>query len=176
MRTVRYPNWHRRGLSLLWNADALSQIANLNEVVSIRELVRLSGNWPDPLPSSNGKTLVVAGLEACLDALDPTDAKSWIDVTLKRVILDFQDYHEGQAGLVLWIAGGDRRIKPDTLGDSYLWRCAAPNNQVTLPIGRILFSGAERDVGRILAVDATEGEAADPNGPHWIGLQQTRIS
>ncbi len=176
MRTVRDLSWPRRGLSLLWGAGVLSKIANLNEIVTLREMIRLTGNWPDRLPSGKGNTLVVAGLEACIDVLDPSDAKSWIDSTLKKVILDFQDHHEGQAGLVLWIAGGDRRIKPDTLGESYLWRCAAPHSQDTLPLGRILFSGAERDVGRIISPDASDGDAADINGPAWIGLHHPRIS
>jgi len=42
-----------------------------------------------------------------------------------------------------------------------------------LPIGRLLFSGAENEVERILN---TEDGSADYDGKHWAGLHHPRIS
>ena len=63
MRLVRDQTWSRRGISLLWNPQVLSELALPQEVIPIRAFVALAKAWPDELPSADGKTLVVAGAE-----------------------------------------------------------------------------------------------------------------
>ena len=74
MRLIRDTTWRHRGISLLWNARALFEIAKPEEVVSIRQFFALSRTWPGELASGEGNTLVVAGFEGCVDALAPGDA------------------------------------------------------------------------------------------------------
>jgi hypothetical protein len=157
----------------LWSAEALFRFIRPQEAVSIRQFFALSRAWPEDLPSCGGNTLVVAGLEGCVDTLVPADAESWLDQELRPRLLSFQDEYEGQAGLILWLPAGKQRIHMKPATEEYFWRCAPPFNDQNLAIGRILWAGAEADAGRILDGDEKN---QDSDGPAWIGLHHPRIS
>ena len=53
--------WQRRGVSWIWDDEALNLVATPGQVFSLRQLLRFDGQWPDDLPSNNGSTMVVAG-------------------------------------------------------------------------------------------------------------------
>jgi hypothetical protein len=67
--------WQRRGVSWIWDDEALNKVAKPGEVFSLRELLRFERQWPDDLPSNNGDIMVVAGLDACLDLMSPAKLK-----------------------------------------------------------------------------------------------------
>jgi hypothetical protein len=165
--------WVRRGFALLWDADTLAELASPSEVVSIRGFFELVKDWPEDLPSGDGNTLVVAGLEGCIDVLTPDDAEVWIEQDLRPQILNFQEEYEGQAGLVFWLPSGRQRIYNTHATGSYFWRCAPPCKDQSLALGRILWAGAEVDAGHILNPQVTN---QDYDGPAWIGLHHPRIS
>lgn len=173
MRVVRDTSWERRGMTLLWGAETLAGLAQTEHVVSIREFFAFTGKWPEDLPSNSGDTLVVAGLEGCLDTLTPEDAADWLGGDLKTQILRFQDEYDGQAGLVLWLPSGRQRIRMEPASEAYFLRCAPPSSRQTLPLGRLLWAGAEADIGRLLDPSHTNQDA---DGPAWIGLHHPRIS
>jgi hypothetical protein len=173
MRIVESDVWKRKGLSLLWGAEAFGEVAIPAEVASIRGLLSLSHAWPDDLPSNGGQTLVVAGVEGCLDCLTPEDAAEWIESDLRPVLLSFQEEYEGQCGLVLWLPTGYRRIRMNRANESYLWKCNAPFSAREIEFGRILWGGAENDAARI--IDGRDGNR-DPDGQAWIGLHHSRLS
>src|ERR1035438_2457725 len=110
MLVVSDQSWTRRGLSILWAAEALSRIAQPHQVVSVRQLVALSRAWPEDLPGVDGNAVVVAGVDGCLGALSPEVATQWLEEDLRRIIVDFQDRYENQAALILWVPDGRRRI------------------------------------------------------------------
>lgn len=173
MRLVHDKTWSRRGLSLLWGPEALSELAPPQEVIPIRAFFTLVKAWPDELPSADGKTLVVAGMEGVIDTLSQDDAERWLEEDLKPSIFSFQEEYEGQAGLVFWLPAGRQRVHMTRASETYLWHCAPPPAGRTLGLGRILWGGAEADVGRIL--DARE-KNQDFDGAAWIGLHHPRIS
>jgi hypothetical protein len=140
--------WQRRGISWIWNDEALNMIARPGEVLSLRQLLRADGHWPDDLPSNNGRTMVVAGLDACLDLLSPDDADAWLATDLKHVILSFQDFYQGDAALVFWLPSGQRRIHVQTASDAVVWRCGAPNGDRQIDFGRLLWGEAREYVRR----------------------------
>lgn len=142
MRILRDTVWQRRGISWLWNAEALAQICVASEVWSLRQFLMNVGRWPDDLPSNGGKTLVVAGLEGCLDLLSPTDAEEWLGAKIKDAILSFQSFIEGDASLVFWLPGSAGRIVVNPATDAVTWLCAAPHSQTQLDFGRILWGEA----------------------------------
>jgi hypothetical protein len=172
MRIVRDSTWSRRGLSLLWGAETLAQLAPPHEVIPIRSFFSLANNWPDELPSAGGKTLVVVGVEGVVDTLSPEDAERWLEEDLKPHLFSFQEEYEGQAGLVLWLPSGRHRVHMMRATENYLWHCAPPAGR-TMALGRVVWGGAEADVGRIL--DPRE-KNQDFDGPAWIGLHHPRIS
>src|SRR5262245_49620634 len=173
MRTVEGDVWKRGGLSLLWGSDALAQLAKPAEVRSIRQLFALARSWPEDLPSNAGRTLVVAGVEGCLDCLTPEDADAWIESDLRPVLLSFQEEYEGQGALVLWLPTGHRRISMNRANETYLWKCNAPFSGQEIEVGRILWGGAESDAARIM--DSAIANR-DLDGPAWIGLLHPRLS
>lgn len=144
--------WQRRGVSWIWDDEALNKIANPGEVFSLREFLRFESQWPDDLPSNNGDTMVVAGLDACLDLMSPDEAEAWLGNVLKHAILAFQDFYEGDAALVFWLPSGQRRVQIQTASDAVLWRCGAPNGDRQIDFGRILWGEAREYPQEILLV------------------------
>ncbi|MBF0462704.1 MAG: hypothetical protein HQL87_15095 [Magnetococcales bacterium] len=165
--------WKRRGFSLLWDEKALAALGKPCNVQSIRQFFALVGRWPEELPSNDGNTLVVAGLEGCLDLLAPPEAESWLESDLLAAILDFQSKFSGEAALVFWLPTGKNRIRMNGATETYSWICSAPRSQEHLDIGRILWAGAESDVLRILDPHCPN---TDADGPAWIGLHHPRLS
>lgn len=173
MSLVRDPSWAHLGFTLLWSADALGPLARPSEVFTVRQLFLTSRAWPADLPHGAGSCLVVSGLDGVLDALTPEDAESWISEDLRTLLMGFQAEYEGEGALVLWLPDGRSRIHMSRATDAYEWRCSAPFAARTLALGRLLWSGAEGDVGRVMS----DGESqADPDGPAWIGLHIRRVS
>lgn len=173
MRLIQDKAWSRRGISFLWGPQLLAEVAKPHEVLSIRGFMAMAKAWPEDLPSGDGRTLVVAGVEGCIDVMEPQEAEAWLEEELRPRVISFQDEYENQTALVLWLPAGRHRIRMSPAGESYLWKCAPPWNNATIELGRLLWGGAESDVGRIL--DPTERNQ-DPDGPAWVGLFHPRIS
>lgn len=134
--------WQRRGTSWIWDSEARSQICQAHEVWSLRQFLNATGKWPEQLPSNHGKTLVIAGLDGCLDLLSPDDAGTWLAEEIKKAVLSFQDFWEGEAALVFWLPCGAGRFAVNPATDEVSWRCSAPNTTSQVDFGRILWGGA----------------------------------
>jgi hypothetical protein len=173
MKVLQGDVWKRRGVSLLWSGEALGQLAQPAEVLSIRVFFALLGQWPDELPSNAGQALVVGGLEGCLDLMSPTEAEVWMKTDVLPAILAFQDEYGLDAALVFWLPTGKNRVKMNRATEEYSWICAAPYSAQVLELGRILWAGAASDVGRILYPNAPN---QDPDGIAWAGLHHPRLS
>ncbi len=172
VRTRFNQRWSRRGFALLWDAGVLSILNTPQEVVSLRQFFAQVNDWPEDLPAADGNALVVSGFEGCLDVLGGEDAVQWIETDLKDAVLSFQDFYEGQAGLILWVPSGRNRITMKGASEEYFWKHRDFSDD-GLPIGRLLFSGAENEVERLLN---TDDPRTDYDGKHWAGLHHPRIS
>jgi len=161
--------WARRGLTLLWGAEELRDLAPAAEVRPLRSLFAGHADWPDQLPSNGGRALVAAGLEATLDCLSAADAEQWLEQDLRDLILTFQDRYQGERALVLWLPSGRARIKYDAPNDSWLW--ATPGD-TPLPLGRLLFWGAEPEAERLWPTSLRSPK----DDTNIIGLHLTRLS
>jgi hypothetical protein len=165
----------RRGSSLLWEPRALAVLGvPPEEIRPIRSLFELSSDWPEELPSCSGRVVVVSGMDACLDALKPEDAETWLEEDVREALLSFQDFYGGGAGLVFWLPSGGRRVRPSPAMDAWDWKCGAAASGRTLSLGRALWGGAERDARPlVLPADSTTGRAAEPI---QVGLHHPRLS
>jgi hypothetical protein len=173
MVRIRYNRgWPRRGFAILWEVTTLVEIVSPAEVVSLRQFFAMAKDWPEDLPAADGNAMVVSGMEGCLDVLDADDAQRWIETDLKEAVLSFQDHYQGQAGLIFWVPSGRHRISMKGASEQYFWKHRSSGAD-GLPIGRLLFSGAESEVERLLN---SEDENVDYDGKHWIGLYHPRIS
>ncbi len=166
-------DWMRRGFTLLWGLKTLAKVVQPAQVISLREFFAMADAWPEDLPASGGDALVVSGFEGCLDVLTGEDAEKWIETDLKEVILSFQDEYEGQAGLIFWVPSGRNRISMAGASEKYYWQHSASASSRGLHIGRLLWSGAENEVERLLD---SEDSGADYDGKAWVGLHHPRIS
>ena len=166
MDQMRDNVWQRRGVSWIWDEEALAVVAKAPEVSSIRELVRTSTAWPENLPSNDGYTLVVAGLDACLDLLSPSEAETWLERHLKPVILAFQDEYSSDGALIFWLPQGDRRLRTEVATDAVYWQCEAPHAGERIDFGRLLWGEAQQYPKEIV----TKKRAAQ------IGLTHVRIT
>jgi|WetSurSiteA1Bulk_404760.scaffolds.fasta_scaffold00219_6 hypothetical protein len=156
MRTLRDNVWQRCGISWIWDALALSQVTQVDAVFSLRQFLQTVGHWSDDLPSNNGNTLVVAGLDACLDLLIPNEAEQWLDSVIKPAILSFQDHYQSDGALVFWLPSAQGRIKANSATDAITWHCAHPYGQELLDFGRILWGEASEYPQEILLSNATK--------------------
>ncbi len=146
--------WRRRGVSWIWDDEALSSVAKPSEVFNLRQLVRASKSWPEDLPSNNGDALFVAGLDACLDLLSPADAEDWLGNALKSSILSFQDAYSGDAAaLIFWLPKGDRRIHTEMATDAVRWHCGGRFTSQHVEFGRILWGEAREYPQEIVIAD-----------------------
>jgi len=173
MQPVFGTGWTRKGFSLLWDVTVLSKIVDSDQVISMRRFFSLVGQWQEDLPAANGNALVVAGLDASLDALTPDDASQWLEEQLRPAMLSFQDYYQGDAALIFWLPGGRSRIEIQRATNTYLWRCGLTAGGQRLPLGQALWAGAEADAGHIMAGNDPQ---TDLEGKDWIGLHLPRIS
>lgn len=146
--------WMRRGISLLWDADALSTVCTPQQVVSLRQFLLLhAAGWPEAdLSLVNDARLVLAGLESAIDALPPDEAVSWLERTVYPAIISFQENVAGggtEASLILWIAD-HKRLDYHTSDDTHYWHCGTEYKGQQLPLSRCLFNGAQDGLRRIM--------------------------
>lgn len=169
MKILRGGTWKRRGVSVLWDPASLLALAPPASVATLRHFVRLSDGWPEPqkLPGG-GDALVVAGMKGALEVLTADEARDWLHNDLRRRIISFQDHYEGQVALVFWFPASKAPFVMSPADEEYTWPSA--HGRSVLPFGRCLWSGAQRDVERIVVGDG------DVDGPGWVGLYHPRIS
>lgn len=156
MKALRDSVWQRCGTSWIWDAQALSLVTKVNEVNSLRQFLQMVGHWPDDLPSNNGNTLVVAGLDACLDLLIPEEAEQWLESVIKPAVLSFQDFYESEGALVFWLPSGHGRIQINPATDAVTWLCGHPHNKEKLDFGRILWGEATEYPQEIMLPDSSK--------------------
>lgn len=164
--------WPRRGLAFLWSGDILTQLIDPGAVLSMRQFFSQVDDWPEELPSLDGDTMVVSGFEGTIDLLNTQDAEKWIETDLKEAMLSFQDFYQGETGLIFWVPSGRARIMMKGASEHYFWK-HNPTGGDGLPMGRLLFSGAEKEIERIMD---THDPHADYDGKEWAGLYHPRIS
>lgn len=150
--------WQRRGTSWLWDEEARNTICKPSEVWSLRQFLQAKSRWPEDLPSNDGKTLVVAGLDGSLDLLPPSEAETWLADCIKPAILSFQDEWGSDGALLFWLPSGHTRIRVNAATDEVSWLCHAPHGH-QIDLGRILWGQANEYPQEILL-----RESAQPAG------------
>jgi len=161
--------WTRRGITLLWDADELNKLCQPKQVISLRRFRQLheSGWREGDLPLVNEVALVVAGLEACIDALPPDDMTAWLEQKIYPAIVGYQrEVADGgnQAALIFWMVE-HARLKHHVSEDAWLWHCGGEHRNHQIPLSHCLFNGAQHDLKEI----------HDAKG-NRLGLYHPRIS
>ena len=163
--------WTRRGISLLWDADRLAALCAPDQIISVRRFLQLhKAGWPeDELHLVGDTTLIVAGLEGCLDAMPPHETENWLEQVVFPAILSFQrEVADGgnQAALIFWFVD-PKRIRYEVAQDIHEWHCDGDHRGQRIALSRCLFNGAQHDLRRIVGEKGVD---------HPIGLYHPRIS
>ena len=156
MKQLRDSVWQRRGTSWIWEAEALTKVCAASEVWSLRQFLLAAGRWPEDLPSNSEASLVVAGLDGCLDLLTTADAENWLGTNIKEAILSFQDFYGGEASLIFWLPNGAGRFTVNSATEAVGWRCAAPHSGQQLDFGRLLWGEAHEYPQEIVLHDGSK--------------------
>jgi hypothetical protein len=139
--------WRRKGHSILWDGEALAGFCQPEQAISIRQFFRLgSAGWPNiDAHLVKGRALVIAGLEGCLDSLDPTAAVDWMEERIYPLIVNFQKEvggGGGEAALIFWVAESKRFDYRQAEQAAY-WKCSSAHSKQEIPLGRCLWNGSE---------------------------------
>lgn len=161
--------WKRRGISILWDADLLNSLCRSDQIISLRHFRDLHNDgWSDvDAAMVEEESLVVAGLEGCIDALPPDEATEWLQDVVYRAMVSYQrEVADGgtQASLILWFVD-PRRLHYETSDDAWNFHCAGEYKGQQIPLGRCLFNGAAKDLKEIQDADGNK-----------LGLYHPRIS
>lgn len=103
--------WQRRGSSVVYSRHMLGPLIAAGCLVSLREALGWLRQWPDA-PPGNGHTVLVGGLETCLEVLSTGEAEDFLRRRVKPFILEFQSRWD-QRGLVFGFGCPSQRFRVD---------------------------------------------------------------
>jgi len=98
MREMSSSAWLRRGSSIVFDKHSLGPLITDVCLVSLRKALSWTKAWP-ARPPNDGQTVLVGGLETCLEVFSPEDAEAFLRNRVKPLVLEFQS-HWDQRGLV----------------------------------------------------------------------------
>jgi len=162
--------YKRRGISLLWDIANVKEFCDAKKGMSLRSfLLHYANQWKlTEKAVSKSKALLVAGLEGCIDSMNPQDAEEFLRDIVYPAIISFQNKFAGggaNASLILWV-GDSSRIEYQTISSKLYYQCSLYKQKI--PLGQCLFRGAESDL-----LEITTKQDGKEN---VIGLYQQRIS
>src|SRR5690242_3496815 len=85
MKELSADSWKRQGSSIIWDKDSLQALLPTASVVSLRQFLAWHDAWPAQLPRSS-RTILVAGLQTCLEALPRGEAETLLLQRVQAVI------------------------------------------------------------------------------------------
>lgn len=162
MMTLTSNHWTRRGVSLVFEAHASAFMPTACKFLPIDAWL---ADAEAPPPSNAGRTLVVTGLDAHLEALPPQDREDWLRTMLVVAVSRFRNTHERQGALIFSVHNGRARFRIDEFGKTATWILNGADSQIS--VERSLFGDEPCCLARIIDPQA-EDLCAD--GPAWIGL------
>ena len=168
--------WQRKGVSLIWDVEALASLGPLADAISLREFFQWDADgWQESSEharfSGGARRLVVAGLEAALDAMSPDEAMAWMRETLLPVIsrcCDVVFAGGGQGALIFWMVL-QQRFRVGLQDATVFWKCDGEHRGEEITFSHGLWNGAYKDVQRIAPLNHANADVG-------IGFYLQRIS
>ena len=147
--------WKLRGNAILWAPECLTGWCSPAQVTTVRDFLRLyDAKWAGTEARLvGGRALIVAGLEACIDAIPPSEAQRWLEERFYQATIGFQrEVAQGgtEAALVFWFAK-ENRFEYALAQDAYQWHVSREYGTATLPLPRLLWNGSAASRGVAVA-------------------------
>ncbi len=148
-------SWKRRGHTMLWDAGSLASLCHAEQAVTLRRFLRMHGaGWPEAELEATlvkERALVVAGLDAAIDAMEPDEATAWLETVVYPAVISFEkNVADGasQAALIFWFADG-KRFKHSMADLVAWWDCSLAFGQKRIPLSRGLWNGSSASMQEI---------------------------
>lgn len=144
--------WFRRGCSIIWDNRCLTKLVKDNsEITPIATALKMGklNTWPDRLPASNGRAMVVVGLDGCLESLDEDQRERWLKQHVKQLVLSFYRKYNNEASLIFFFERGHASFV-DHVEDAFIWQ---PTNKKgnPLPLVKFLYGGRFTEIKRLVS-------------------------
>jgi len=148
MREMGASTWRRRGSSVVYDKGMLGPLIASGSLVSLREALGWMRAWPTA-PPSDGQTVLIGGLETCLEVLSLSDGEDFLRRRMKSFIQEFQSRWD-QCGLVFGFGCSPKRFRVDP-HDDVLFTIPGSGE---LRLSASLWNGAARqDMYHLLTTD-----------------------
>ena len=98
MREMSANSWLRRGSSIVFDKTSLGPLRSGGSMISLREALSWMRSWPSG-PPGNQATVLVSGLETCVEVFSPWDAEDFLRTRIKPFVQEFQGRWD-QHGLI----------------------------------------------------------------------------
>ena len=98
MREMSSSAWLRRGSSIVFDKQSLGPLISNGPLVPLRQALDWTNEWPGE-PPGGGRTVLVSGLETCLEVLAVEEAERFLWERIKPFILSLQERWD-QVGVV----------------------------------------------------------------------------
>lgn len=166
MRDMSSSAWLRRGSSIVFDKQSLGPLITDGCLVSLREALSWVKSWPEDQPDDR-HTVLVGGLETCLEVLSPEDAEAFLRTRIKPFVLEFQSRWD-QRGLVFGFGTSEKSFEITATHEEVLF-LRRDRKQVRLSYS--LWDGsATMNVTRLVRNDSQTGKKVT------IGYYVPRIS
>jgi len=147
MRDMSASSWLRQGSSIVFDKTKLGPLVTSGCLISLREALSWIEHFP-LAPKNGADTVLVGGLETCLDLLPASDAETWVRTHVRRFIVKFQNEWD-RRGLVFGFSTPNKVIHQIS-DDEVLFKS---NNKV-IRLSHALWNGtATVDVARLVTDD-----------------------
>ena len=149
MREMSATTWRRRGSSVVFDKHLLGPLIDGGCLVSLRAALGWLSEWPGQ-PPGDGDTVLVGGLETCLELMPPAEGEEFLRQRVKSLIQEFQSRWD-QRGLVFGFGCSPKRFRLDAY-ENVLFTIPG-GGEVRLSAG--LWNGAaQQDMYQLLVTDA----------------------
>ncbi|SRR6266540_250306 len=85
MKELSADSWKRQGSSIIWDKVVLQSLLLTASLVSLRQFLSWKDGWPAQL-SRPGRTIIVGGLQTCLESLPKTEGEAFLLNRVQAVI------------------------------------------------------------------------------------------
>lgn len=103
--------WQRRGSSIVFHRNLLVPLIEAGAMVSLHEALSWVRNWP-PAPPNGGNTVLIVGLETCLEVMVPQEAEDFLRRTIRPFLLECRS-HWDQCGLIFGFGCSEKKFCVD---------------------------------------------------------------
>lgn len=166
MREMSSSAWLRRGSSVVFNKNSLGPLIAAGSLVPLRQALAWLNEWPQEPPGGN-RTVLIGGLEACLEVISPEEAESFLRDRIKPLILFLQERWD-QVGLVFGFGSSSHSFEVTNTEEEIVFLRRGSE--------RVRLSHFMWDGTSTLNVTRLVREADHPSRSETIGYHVPRIS